>query len=126
MSVNVYSFNVISTATSIQSCAVTPLTKLFNALADLQNLSSAATQIMQDANAMTNLFNVPSYPTIIQDIINKATQLATNLPADLNELTVVAPQQIAQMPTCANNIAQTTSQQLNNILSNVQNCVQSG
>jgi len=109
------------------------MVKLASAYSNLMTLSNQATQLVQDIQAAVNplsyinIFNLPNIPSLFANITTRATYLSGNLTYDLAELTTVGPQEIAQIPTCAANVATTASQQLQNIAANVQSCVsQSG
>jgi hypothetical protein len=123
MSVTVYISAVISTVSGIQTCAVTPIFNFYNAIQSLTNVGSQVTQLQQALQSALNPWNLLSLPSTIPILLNNATQLLTSLTTNLVEVSSTGPQQIAQIPTCADNIATAVGQQLSAILGNVQNCV---
>jgi len=124
MSVTLYSFSLISTATDIQNCVTPLVTNVSNAFTDLMNMNSLATLLQQEVQALQNPFNLLNFPAIIANITSQAVQIASSVPNDLTTLTTAIPNALTQIPACGNTAAASAAQQLNAILASVQTCVQ--
>ena len=125
MSVTLYSFSLISTATDIQNCLTPLVTNVYNAFTDLMNLNSLATQLQQEVQALQNPFNILNFPALIANITSQAIQIASSVPNDISTLTTAIPNALTQIPSCVAPVESTAAQQLNAILASVQSCIQS-
>jgi len=125
MSVTLYSFSLISTATDIQNCVTSLVSNVYNAFTDLMNLNSLATQLQQEVQALQNPFNILNFPALIANITSQAIQIASSVPNDISTLTTAIPNALTQIPSCVAPVETTAAQQLNAILASVQSCIQS-
>jgi len=132
MSVTVYCFTVMSTATNIQNCAAPLVNNLSSAYSNALNINGQTAQLQQQAqNALNNIniFNPLSFlalPAVAANIASSGVQLAASVPVALAQLTTALLNALTQIPACGTTAATTAGQQLNNTLANVQRCTQSG
>jgi len=115
MTVTLYRLTVISTGPNIQSCVKPAMDRLSDAYTTLVDLRDQAAQ----EAAAGGPFFMFSPPRVLQ--------LAASFTSILAELFIAMPAATAQIPICGATAATTASRQLNNILADVQRCInQSG
>ena len=136
MSINLYSFCIISTETDIPNCVMQFVYNMLFAVNNVGNLSSQAaqlqTQVQEAQNIISNsnifnIFNIFNNLRLrgwIANITTSGRQLSTNLPIVMTQVNTAFSNFTTQLSACGTTGAATAGQQLNTILANVQSCTQ--